>query len=85
MNMIKITFKKQVLLGIMLIVVGNILALFLHKGLFANLAWVLYGLILILNPVYPEKYSNDVKKAKWGSRIAGLICILVGVLTRYIP
>lgn len=83
--MIKITFKKQVLLGIMLIVVGNILALFLHKGLFANLAWVLYGLILILNPVYPEKYSNDVKKAKWGSRIAGLICILVGVLTRYIP
>ena len=82
--MIKITFKKQVRLGIMLIVVGNILALFLHKGLFANLAWVLYGLILILNPVYPQKYSNNIKKAKWGSRIAGIICILIGILTRYV-
>lgn len=82
--MIKITFKKQVRLGIMLIVVGNILALFLHKGLFANLAWVLYGLILILNPVYPPKYSDNIKKAKWGSRIAGIICILIGILTRYV-
>jgi hypothetical protein len=53
--------------------------------LFANIAWVLYGLILILNPVYPEKYSNDEKRAKLGSRIAGIICILVGILTRYIP
>ena len=60
------------------------LALFLQKGLFANIAWVLYGLILIVNPVYPERYSNDVKKAKLGSRIAGIICILVGILTKYI-
>lgn len=81
----KITFKQQVFIGIILIVVGNLLALILHKGVFVNIAWVLYGFILILNPVYPERYSNDVKKAKWGSRIAGLICVLVGILTRYIP
>lgn len=81
----KITFKQQVFIGIILIVAGNVLALFLHKGLFANIAWVLYGLILILNPVYPEKYSNDVKRAKLGSRIAGIICVLAGTLTRYIP
>jgi len=81
----KITFKQQVFIGIILIVVGNALALILHKGLFANIAWFLYGLILILHPVYPEKYSNDVKKAKLGSRIAGVICILVGILTRFIP
>lgn len=84
MNMKKITFKQQVFIGIILIVVGNVLALFLHKGLFANIAWVLYGLILILNPVYPERYSNDVRKAKLGSRIAGIICILAGILTRYV-
>ena len=86
----KITFKQQVFIGIILIITGNVLALILHKGLFANIlfaniAWVLYGLILILNPVYPEKYSNDEKRAKLGSRIAGIICILVGILTRYIP
>ncbi len=80
----KITFKQQIFIGIILIIVGNVLALFLQKGLFANIAWVLYGLILIVNPVYPERYSNDVKKAKLGSRIAGIICILVGILTKYI-
>ena len=80
----KITFKQQIFIGIILIIVGNVLALFLQKGLFANIAWVLYGLILIVNPVYPERYSNDVKSAKLGSRIAGIICILVGILTKYI-
>ena len=81
----KITFKQQVIIGITLIVVGNVLALILHKGLFANIAWILYGLILILHPVYPEKYSNDAKRAKLGSRIAGIICILAGIFTKYIP
>lgn len=81
----KITFKQQVFIGIILIIAGNVLALILHKGLFANIAWILYGLILILNPVYPEKYSNDEKRAKLGSRIAGIICVLAGILTRYIP
>ena len=80
-----VTFKQQVFIGIILIVVGNVLALILHKGLFANIAWILYGPILILHPVYPEKFSNDVKRAKLGSRIAGIICILLGILTRYIP
>ena len=81
----KITFKQQVFIGIILIIAGNVLALILHNGLFANIAWILYGLILILNPVYPEKYSNDEKRAKLGSRIAGIICILTGILTGYIP
>ena len=74
----KPTFKKQMLIGIMLIAVGNILAFIFHKG------WVLYGLMLIVNPVYPERYRNDAKRAKWGVRIAGFICVLVGVLTRYV-
>ena len=81
----KITFKQQVFIGILLIIVGNIFALIFHKGWFVNVAWILYGLICILHPVYPEKYSNDTKKAKLGARIAGIICILAGVLTRYTP
>ena len=80
----KNTFKRQVFIGLILIAVGNILALILHEGLCANIAWVLYGIVLIINPVYPERYSNDAKKAKWGIRIAGIICVLVGVLTRYV-
>ena len=71
----KITFKHQVFIGITLIVVGNVLALILHKGFLANIAWILYGVILILHPLYPERYSDDVKRAMLGSRIAGIICI----------
>ena len=85
MNMKKVTFKQQIFIGIILIVVGNVSALILHKGLFVNIAWILYGLLLILHPVYPEKFSNDIKRAELGSRIAGIICILAGILTRYIP
>ena len=80
-----ITFKQQISAGIILIVVGNVLALIFHKGLFVNIAWLLYGLVLILHPVYPEKYRDDEKRAKLASRISGVICILVGILTRYIP
>ena len=80
----KLTFKKQILIGIMLIAVGNILAFIFHKGICANIAWVLYGIVLIINPVHPEGYNDDAKKAKWGIRIAGIICVLVGVLTRYV-
>lgn len=80
----KITFKKQIFIGIILIVVGNILAFIFHEGLCANIAWTLYGILLIVNPVYPERYSDDVNRAKWGIRIAGIICVLVGVLTRYV-
>ena len=80
----KLTFRRQIFIGIMLIVVGNILAFIFHKGICANIAWILNGLMLIVNPVYPERYRNDAKRAKWGVRIAGVICILVGVLTRYV-
>ena len=51
----KITFKRQVFIGIILIVVGNVLALILHKGVLANIAWILYGLVLILHTIYPER------------------------------
>ena len=85
MYMKKITFKQQVFIGIILIIVGNIFALIFHKGWFSNIAWILYGLMFILSPVYPKKYSDNTKKAKFGARIVGIICILAGVLTKYIP
>ena len=71
----KFTFRRQIFIGIMLIVIGNILAFIFHKGICANIAWILYGLMLIVNPVYPERYRNDAKRAKWGVRIAGVITL----------
>ena len=54
-----------------------------HNGIFSNISWVIYGLLFIINPVYPERYGNNEKKAKLGVRIAGIICVAVGLLTRF--
>lgn len=80
----KLTFKRQIIFGIALIVVGNTLAFVFHKGIFSNIVWIIYGLLFIINPVYPEKYRYNEKKAKIGVRIAGTICIIIGLITRFI-
>ena len=38
-------FKKQILLGVILVILANILAFALHQGLFTNIAWVIYCLL----------------------------------------
>ena len=78
-----LTFKKLIILGIILIIVGNVLAFNFHNGIFSNAVWIIYGLLFLLNPVYPERYSNE-KKGKLGARIAGIICIVIGLITRFI-
>lgn len=76
----KLTFGIQIIIGIILIIIANVLSFVLHNGIFSNISWVIYGLLFIINPVYPERYGNSEKKAKLGVRIAGIICIAVFVL-----
>lgn len=80
----KLTFKRQIILGIILIIAGNMLAFVLHKGIFSNIMWIIYGLLFVINPVYPERSGYNEKKAKMGARIAGIVCIIVGLITRFI-
>ena len=79
----KLTFKRQLFLGIVLIIAGNILAFIFRKGIFSNIAWILYGLLFIINPVYPERYRDSGKKAKVAVRVVGIICVVVGLITRF--
>lgn len=79
----KITFKSQIIIGIILVVIGNILTFVFHKGVFSNVAWIIYGILFILNPVYP-KFCTSEKKGKIGARIGGVLCILVGLITKFI-
>lgn len=80
--MSSLTFQSQIVLGVVLIVSGNLLAFAFRNGIFSNIMWILYGLLSILNPVYLEQSDN--KKGKQSSRIAGIICIAVGLLTKFI-
>ena len=77
-----LTFQRQIVLGVVLIIAGNLLAFIFHNGIFSNVMWILCGLLFILNPVYPKQC--DSKKGEKGARIAGVICVAVGLLTRFI-
>lgn len=56
--MSSLTFQRQIVLGVVLIVSGNLLAFAFRNGIFSNIMWILYGLLSILNPVYLEQSNN---------------------------
>ena len=80
----KLTFRKQIIFGLILFIAANVLAFIFHNGIFSNFAWVIYGLLFIVNPVYPEQYCGEKKKAELGARIAGVLCVAVGLMTRFV-
>lgn len=82
----KLTFDRLITFGIALIVIANVLAFLFHAGILVNLAWVLYGVLCFVHPVCPERWKNSSreKNALLGERIAGILCIAIGLLTRFI-
>ena len=79
----RFTFKNQIILGVILVIVGNTLAFIFHNGIFSNVVWIIYGLLFLLNPVYPGQYISE-KKGKIAARIAGIGCIVIGLLTKFV-
>lgn len=79
------TFQKQIGLGMVLLIASGLLAGIFHNGIFLNLAWILYGLLFVIHPVYPEqaklRYSEET--AQKIARIAGLICVAIGLITKF--
>lgn len=82
----KLTFDRLILVGVILIAVGHGLAFLLHAGFLVNLAWILYGGLCLLHPVCPERWKNSdrEKNAVLGVRIAGSLCIVIGLLTSFV-
>ena len=79
-----LTFKQQMLVGIGLIILSIILSQVFRNGIFHNIAWIIYGLLCVLNPVWPESRTYaDPQKMKKACYIAGAICIMIGLLTRF--
>lgn len=75
-----LTFQRQIVLGIVLIIVGNLLVFVFHNGIFSNIMWILHGLLFISNSVYPKQ--SDSKKGKKAQESQESIA--VGLLTRFI-
>lgn len=77
------TFKNQLILGIIIIVIGNICAFITKQGVLCNISWGLYGLLFLVNPVCPEK-AKSVKHVKLYFRLAGLFIIILAFLIRFV-
>lgn len=77
-----LTFERQIILGLVFLLLMHVCASLSSRGFFINIGWIVYGLAFIVHPVYPQK-SAGVKNIVLRVRLAGLICLLVGALTRF--
>ncbi len=78
----KLSFEKQVSLGVLFLLAMFILSVIFKQGIFSNIAWIVYGLAFLINPVYPQQAAHSKHTKTW-ARIGGALCLLVGVLTRF--
>lgn len=82
----KLTFDRLLAAGVVLITMANVLAFLLHAGILVNLAWLLYGCLCLVHPVCPARWKNSgrEKYAVLGVKIAGILCMAIGLLTRFV-
>lgn len=83
----KLTFRQQWWLAVGIILGGFLLATVFKRGIFSNIAWVMSGLLFIINPVIPEftksKYGGDDRWMKNTARSAGILVIIIGLITKF--
>ena len=77
----KLTYKVERNLSVIIIVLSNILSDVFHHWLYRSIGWCMIGLMFIVHPVVPEKFEGNEKAIFW-TRIAGVIAIFIGVFTR---
>ena len=77
----KLTYKTQLYLTFIIVLLANILSDIFSFWLYRSIGWVFCGLLHILHPVVPKGMEKN-KKAVLCIRIAGVILILIGVFTR---
>lgn len=81
----KISFRVQCYICAGILLVCFILIYALETAIFNNIAWILVGLLFVINPVWPKSLDwQDHAKLKRAMRIAGVLVILIyGLLVQY--
>lgn len=76
----KLTFSRQLTLGMLIMAICLVIAFFAKIEIFQNIAWILYGLLFFINPVVPQNLPDGkIKITKIAIRICSLIIIYLGV------
>ena len=77
-------FWSQIRLGVGILVVGLALASITQVGWFGNLGHIIFGLLFILNPVWPPSWvRGSDKRKRLECRIAGVVVIILGLMWRF--
>lgn len=76
-------FKRQMALGLAVLLAGFLSATLLRQMWLCNAAGAVYGALFFLHPVYPERTSVSPKKMKFYIRITAAAIILISLVTRY--
>ena len=76
-----LTYRNQIVLGVIVLGVGHLLSWFTDISLFINMGWIFYGGLFVLHPVWAER-ANGHPHIKKYVRLAGVVVILLGLMLR---
>lgn len=76
----KLTFSRQLTLGMLIMAICLVIAFVAKIEIFQNIAWILYGLLFLINPVVPQNVPDGkIKITKIAIRVCSVIIIYLGV------
>lgn len=77
----KLNYKMQMIISIVIIILANIITEMFDFWIYRSLGFCVCGLMWIIHPVLPNGAEVSKRTLLW-VRIAGIILILIGIFTR---
>lgn len=77
----KLTFRNQLILGVIILLAGFACATVTKIAVCANIGWIIYGLLFVIHPVWPEN-ARSPRMALY-MRLTGVVIILLGLIARF--
>ena len=77
----KPTYKAQMIVSVIIIILTNILSDLLDSWIYRSLGFGICGLLWVIHPVLPKGAEVSKRMLLW-TRIEGVILILIGIFTR---
>lgn len=76
-----LTYPKQIILGVVFVILGHVLSWVTGYGIYTNLGWIAYGLLFLLHPVWLESASQNPHIKNYVC-IAGGVVVIMGCILR---
>ena len=77
----RLTYGRQMVLGIVLLTLGHIMSWMIDWQYFQNLGWIAYGVLFLIHPVWGAGAANT-PHIKTYVRLAGAAVVLMGCFLR---